>query len=127
MLNRVGPFNSVLPSQVRPAQALSGNGSPEGVVPGNPGQTFIDLVTNNLWLKIRGSQTKGWQLVGVWSGTSGGGTVVGGTQIFTWDGVGDKPAASGVALLIGTVGSAVDGQMWKKTSSSTSNTDWVAV
>jgi hypothetical protein len=59
-----GPFTPVLPSILSPTSPLSGNGSPEGVVPGVPGHTWHDLLTDNLWLKVVGVQTIGWQLIG---------------------------------------------------------------
>lgn len=84
MKNRGGAFNnSTLPTRVYPAQALSGNGSPEGVVPGNPGQSYTDLDNNNLYLKIRGTQTIGWQLVGVAGEGTGGGTTPANLQLMT--------------------------------------------
>jgi hypothetical protein len=64
MGNRQGPFPEELPANVSPSQPLSGHGSPESAVPGNPGCTYKDLDGTNLWLKMAGTGTSGWKLVG---------------------------------------------------------------
>lgn len=64
-----GPWKSELPSRVYPAQPISGNGAPEGVVAGNPGQRYNDLLTGNLWIKIQGTGVLGWELRGVVGGS----------------------------------------------------------
>lgn len=65
MGNRSGPFPEVLPTYVSPSHKLSGHGAPEGVTPGVPGQTYEDIDTNDLYLKMAGTQETGWRLVGV--------------------------------------------------------------
>jgi hypothetical protein len=42
---------------------LAGTGSPEGVVTGNPGQTYTDTSIDppSLWVKLTGSGTAGWR------------------------------------------------------------------
>lgn len=49
---------------------MSGHGSPEGVVPGNPGMRWNDLDTGDLYIKEAGTGMIGWQLRGT-SGTAG--------------------------------------------------------
>lgn len=49
-------------------------------------------------------------------------SVSGVTGVYAWDGTGAMPTASGPALLLGK--GSIDGQMWRKTSSGTNNTDW---
>lgn len=67
---RATPFVGSLPTNVSPAQAISGHGSPEGSVPGNPGQRYQDLDTGDQWMKIQGTSELGWKLVGT-TGTAG--------------------------------------------------------
>jgi hypothetical protein len=38
-----------------------GRGSPEGVVTANPGKLYLDLDTNNMWIKAEGFQKTGWR------------------------------------------------------------------
>lgn len=48
---------------------LAGTGSPQGVVSASPGQTYVDVSTNNLWLKVTGTGNTGWfQFTGAGSG-----------------------------------------------------------
>ena len=43
------------------AGGLSGTGSPEGVVTGSPGRLYVDVSSNDLWVKVTGtSTTNGW-------------------------------------------------------------------
>ncbi len=70
---RSTPFVDVLPANIVTGGLLSGNGSPEGVMPGTPGQRYRDLVNDALWIKIRGNQAQGWQQVGISPGEEGGG------------------------------------------------------
>lgn len=87
---RPGPPSPPLPTHAHPGHELSGNGSPEGVVPANPGTRYNDLVTNDEYLKIAGVQTLGWSKVGVscpCGGSGGGGVAV--KQIY----IGRAPAA----------------------------------
>lgn len=58
-----GATRAALPSTLSKAPMLSGHGSPEGTVPGVPGQPYTDLDTNCLWLKMRGDQKLGWRLI----------------------------------------------------------------
>jgi hypothetical protein len=71
-----------LPAMVLAGGQLSGNGSPEGAVPGSPGQLYVDLLTSNLWQKAGGTQKIGWLLIGV-AGAGGGGGGGGGGSMFT--------------------------------------------
>lgn len=120
MANRLGPFVNVLPSRVSPAASITGHGTPEGAVPGVPGQRYDDLDTNNIYIKIAGTSVGGWQLVGV---AASEGAVPGGSgSVLTWDGTGVMPAATGAAFLIGT--GVKDGWLWKKTTTTANNTDW---
>ncbi len=62
--NRAGPFPEVLTTTVSPSPPLSGFGSPQGVVPGVPGQSYQDLNNQQLWMKMAGTLEMGWRLVG---------------------------------------------------------------
>lgn len=65
---RSGPDSQhELPSQVFTSGVIGGTGSPQGVVPGVPGQMYEDNSVSpiNLWMKIAGTGVTGWQLVGV--------------------------------------------------------------
>lgn len=64
MAGRTDTFVTTLPSTVGTSPELSGSGSPEGVVPGVPGQTFVNVDNDDLYLKIAGVQAMGWKLVG---------------------------------------------------------------
>lgn len=64
MAGRTDLFVNTLPSNVSPSLELGGVGNPEGVVPGVPGQTYVDVQTLDLYLKIAGVQNLGWKLVG---------------------------------------------------------------
>jgi hypothetical protein len=64
MAGRTDLFTTTLPSTVGPSLELSGSGSPEGVVAGVPGQTFVNIDNLDLYQKIAGVQTTGWKLVG---------------------------------------------------------------
>jgi hypothetical protein len=57
-------FVTTMQPTVKPGPAITAPGSPEGVVPGNPGQTYVDSDTNDLYEKIAGVQELGWKLVG---------------------------------------------------------------
>lgn len=39
----------------------SGHGSPENLVTGLPGYSYVDLDSNTLWFKMSGNSTTGWQ------------------------------------------------------------------
>lgn len=79
---RPGPVAPPLPTHAHPSSPMSGDGSPEGVVPGNPGTRYTDLLTQNEYLKVAGVQSLGWQLIGKSCPcpTGGGGTGV--TQVY---------------------------------------------
>lgn len=64
MAGRTDLFTTSLPSTVGTSPELSGSGSPEGAVPGVPGQTFVNVDTLELYVKIAGVQNIGWRLVG---------------------------------------------------------------
>lgn len=53
-----------LSTRVSPCEPISGNGTPEGNVPGNPGQRYTDIDNGNMYLKIQGTAETGWRLVG---------------------------------------------------------------
>lgn len=61
-----GAFITTMAPTVEPGPAITNSGSPEGVVPGNPGQTYIDSDNNDLYVKFTGVQELGWKLVGKW-------------------------------------------------------------
>ena len=64
MAGRTDLFQTQLPSNVSTSRELGGVGSPEGVVPGVPGQTYVDTGNLDLYMKIAGVQNIGWKLVG---------------------------------------------------------------
>lgn len=64
MQGRAGPPSPPLPTHCHPCAALSGNGPPDGVVPSSPGTRYTDIATGLEYLKISGTQSTGWQLVG---------------------------------------------------------------
>lgn len=43
---------------------LSGLGSPETVVPGVKGQKYVDITTGDLYMKMAGTQKRGWVVIG---------------------------------------------------------------
>ncbi len=73
--NRPTPFQNVLPTNVNPCAPLSGHGSPEGVVAGNPGMRWLDIDTGDFWVKFAGTQAIGWRQQG--AAASGGVQVIG--------------------------------------------------
>lgn len=62
--NRPSPFVNILPTTVSPCPAMAGEGPPEGVLPGNPGMRYLDILTGLLYMKEAGTQKIGWQLRG---------------------------------------------------------------
>ena len=38
----------------------AGEGSPEGVVTGNPGKTYLDTLSGGFWCKLSGTGNVGW-------------------------------------------------------------------
>lgn len=120
---RTGPFNYVLPGMLSPSTQLSGTGSPEGQNEGVPGQTFVDISNNDLYLKISGTQTTGWKKIGTWLGTGTGGS--GGGQISTFRSTIDP---TGVVQCVGPgfcIGDGpLIGKLWVKSTAATNSTDW---
>lgn len=115
-----------LQSTVRPSKALYGNGSPEGIVLGNPGQLYQDQLTAIWYVKVGGTTTFGWQSTGAAGNPSGGGGGGGGgtTGFLTYDGNPNGViTATGKALLFGV--GASQGQMWVKVTPDSSSTDWI--
>jgi hypothetical protein len=78
----------------------------------------IDESTGNLYVNKDGT-VAGWTLVS--------GDASGVTGVYAWNGSGNMPTATGAAICVGTVGSAVEGEWWKKTTAGASNADWVAI
>lgn len=62
--NGLNPFKSILPPVLSPSPLLAGHGSPEGVMPGVPGQQYCDMDTQDAWTKIAGVQKLGWEKTG---------------------------------------------------------------
>lgn len=60
----VNAFAVSVPPEVGPCPMIAGNGSPENVVPANPGTGYQDLDTNDMWVKFAGVQKVGWHKVG---------------------------------------------------------------
>jgi hypothetical protein len=86
-VGRQDAFVTTMPPTVSVSQRITGTGSPEGIVPGKPGQAYVDSATNDLWVKFAGVQELGWKLVGkALPVATGGGTVTGDTQVFSGTG-----------------------------------------
>lgn len=117
---------SSFPAMVSPAGPVSGNGSPEGIVTGNPGRRYHDLVTDDAYLKIAGNQTVGWLLVGKWEDREGGGGGSGSGTV-TYSAVDPTGVLSiiGPGICIGT--GAFAGYLWTKGTPGASADDWVLV
>jgi hypothetical protein len=77
-------FQPVLPSRLNATTRISGDGAPEGVVISSPGQVYTDNLSDNLYIKVSGTQTIGWRLIGKWTATAGGGS--GTAQVFSGGG-----------------------------------------
>ena len=60
--NGLNSFPNTLPPVVNPGPPLSGSGSPEGIVPANPGTIYTDNDTSRTWVKVSGVAEQGWQL-----------------------------------------------------------------
>lgn len=108
---------------VAPSGLLSGNGSPEGIRFGNPGQRYRDLDNDDLYIKTNGTQTVGWVL----NGKYGDGGSAGGSESAIYSAVDPTGIISvtGPKLCIGT--GPVDGQLWFKTTQANSANDWYPV
>lgn len=63
--SRSSSAQTSLPSQLSASPILSGKGNPESSVPGVPGQKYTDILTLEIYVKIAGTQTLGWQKVGI--------------------------------------------------------------
>lgn len=61
---RPGPVVTQLPTSVSPSVTIPGNGPPEGVIPGVPGWKYEDISTGLIYLKMSGSDVRGWKQVG---------------------------------------------------------------
>lgn len=96
---------------VHPVAPLSGHGSPEGVVPANPGTLWTDIDTNEVYLKIVGVQLMGWQKVGVATAAAGGGI----QRVFS--GSATDPNGTISADAPAYYYSTVDSSQWYKTGS----------
>lgn len=114
---RSGFESLTLPAVGSPSIPLSGVGAPDGVVVGIPGQTYTDLDTNNLYIKMGGNQALGWQLIGI---ARAGGSGCSGTSLIY--GSGDPNgvfAATWPAIFYGD-----NGSVWVKITPGTTNTGW---
>lgn len=101
---------------------IEGEGSPEGVVPAQPGRSYRDTVNNYLYLKMGGTMTLGWRHVGTCSAS----TLNAEARILTTEADPNGTLSfSGPAVCFGT--GAVAGAVWAKTTSGTSNNEWVAI
>lgn len=57
-------FATSLHPGIQATPLLAGNGSPEGVMPGVPGQQYCDLDTQDAYTKIAGTSVLGWLKTG---------------------------------------------------------------
>jgi len=62
--NGLNAFASTLPGSISPSPLLAGHGSPEGVMPGVPGQQYCDMDTQDCYTKMAGVTELGWRLTG---------------------------------------------------------------
>lgn len=124
--SRTDQCKQSFPAMVAPAGPVAGNGSPEGVVIGNPGMRYRDLDNDDAYLKIAGNQTVGWLLVGKWADTSGGSSTSGSGTV-TYSAVDPTGVLSitGPGICLGT--GAFAGYLWTKATAATSSADWVLV
>ena len=101
---------------------IEGEGSPEGVVDGQPGRSYRDTTNNDLYIKMGGTMKLGWQLQGKCSATS----LYAQSRIVTSDvdpnGV---ISYSGPAVCFGF--GAAEGAIWAKTTDGTSDNEWVTI
>lgn len=124
--NGLQSWATTLPPTICAGEPISGHGSPEGVVAGPAGLLYTDIDTNDLYRKMRGTSELGWQKIGAVPVPSSGGGGSGTGNVVAWDGTGAMPTVTGPGWCIGEIGSAVEGQLWKKTSAGSGN-DWVGV
>jgi hypothetical protein len=118
---RTGPFNLTLPNTVSPGGILGGSGSPEGVVPGSPGQRYRDNDNNDLYLKMGGTQEIGWRLIGsLLEGLMVSATGI--TQVFYGNAVDPNGVITARAPAI--YYSLTDGSDWRKTNTGSDNVGW---
>lgn len=115
-----GPFALSLPSNAEAnSPPLSGHGSPERAVHGIPGWRYVDVDTNDLYMKFSGTGTRGWQHIGQYVPLPGSGAVsVYSTEVDP-NGVVE---ATGAAFCAGS--GAMAGKIWVKTTAGTSNSEW---
>lgn len=62
MSYRMAAFVEQITRQVNHNTAISGNGSPEGVISAEPLKIYIDTTANTIYYKKTGSGATGWQL-----------------------------------------------------------------
>lgn len=112
-------WTNTLPPTVAPGPPVGGSGSPEGTVEGNPGQSYVDTDTNDLWVKICGIGKVGWRLIGksptaIFAGRSGA----------VYSGTATDP--NGVLTAMGPAYyySTTDQSQWEKTGAGLNNTGW---
>jgi len=65
---------TTLPATVHAGPRISGYGSPEGTVEGQPGKEYVDIDTDFLWRKRKGMGSIGWEKIGSVSDTESSGT-----------------------------------------------------
>lgn len=113
MAGRTDTFVTTLPSTVGTSPELSGSGSPEGVVPGVPGQTFVNVDNLDLYLKIAGVQSMGWKLVGKKS-----------VPVVSVGTGGAKAVYSGTGSPVGVIVPSVDTAVYFQTDSDPPGIQW---
>jgi len=120
---RTGPFAPFLPALSGNFEHVSGHGSPEGVVPGVPAQIYDDLDGGGMWMKLAGTQTLGWALIGA-SGAliSPGGAANVFRSVVEPNG---QINCTGAGIVIGD--GALLGKLWVKSTVGNSDSDWIAV
>jgi|YNPMSStandDraft_1061717.scaffolds.fasta_scaffold91940_1 hypothetical protein len=117
--NFTPPFQLVLPSRPTEQPIVFGTQDPEGVVPGAPGQYYVNTNTMRMWLKLGGVQELGWKEVGIYvpggEGGGGGGTVLAGS----YDNPNGLILAAAPALYY-----SFNGTVWAKGTTQLSTEGW---
>lgn len=113
----------LLPAKVHAGPMIESEGSPEGTVPSEPGRTYHDTLTDDLYIKMYGVQATGWLKIGriTTSASTSSAAKVFSTNVDPNGAI----EATGPALCLGY--GAMSGGVWAKTTSGTSDDDWTQI
>lgn len=113
------PFQLVLPTKPPERPIIFGQQDPEGVVPGVPGQYYVNTSTMMLYIKMGGVQETGWRQIGIYVPQEGGGE--GGGAVFS----GPYANPNGyISARAPAIYYSYDGTVWVQTSTELNNTHW---